>query len=351
MIGNIVRSMFRVCLMRKAILLTAFLFISSIYLLSADGLSAEESGVNDELTYADLLVNSLLPGYWQLKTGDAAEGVLYMTSLPLTGLGFYFLIDYFFDAGDFQQNYTDGERTYLLYSENWQNGDNRWKLYAGVLFSAAGSFLSAYSNYTAEEDFYIQHNDGYADMYGETLTALELLAAPWRPENILNFDFFPAYPMFALSGVAVDEWSSAGSFFRRDTVPFMGADMHPAAAASLALLSSVLLANFSTVTEEVVFRGHLLRQSGVHFSSLYFGAAHLPNMLMPDTSVEDTLVQTAFAALFGYYASVKTAENGYDFRRMIALHFWHNVTAMTLGYIVDPESPFLFTIGGNLSLN
>ncbi len=336
--------------MKKVILLTAFLFISSMYTLSADGLSNDEAGANDERTYADLLVNSLLPGYWQLKAGDTSEGLLYMSSLPLSGLGYYFLIDFFFNAGDFYQNYTVGERTYLLYSENWLSGDDRWKLYTGVLLSAAGSFLSAYSSYAAEEDFYIQHNKVYTELYGEALTAADLLAAPWQPENIFNFDFFPAYPMFALSGVTVDEWSSAGSFFTRDSVPFMGADMHPAAATSLALLSSVLLANFSTVTEELVFRGHLLRQSGIHFSSLYFGAAHLPNMLIPDTSVEDTLVQTAFATLFGYYASVKTAENGYDFRRMIALHFWHNVTAMTLGYIIDPESPFLFTIGGNLSL-
>ena len=75
---------------------------------------------------------------------------------------------------------------------------------------------------------------------------------------------------------------------------------------------------------------------------------HLPNMLIPNVSVEETVIQSVFAALFGYYAASRTIANDYDFSRMAALHFWHNVTAMTLSYLIEPERSLTFSIGINM---
>ncbi|MDC7125717.1 MAG: CPBP family glutamic-type intramembrane protease [Spirochaetales bacterium] len=300
----------------------------------------------------DLAINQFLPGYWQIKHGNKAEGIAEMFSWPLMIVGNILLVDYLIDNDIFDSEfYTESNNYhYCWYSEGLENPSNKWEMYSALVLSSGASFLYSYSLYSAEEDYYNMVDPNYSKQYGETLSIGDVLAAPWQPENLLNFDFFPVYPLFAMLGTMdSSSFQDIVDYFKRDSVSILGADVHPVAGLAMALSASMLLANLSTTTEELTFRSHLLREKGIHLSSITFGAVHLANMTLPNTSVESTIFQALFATLFGYYAGYKTQENGYDFRRMIALHFWHNVTVMTLDYILNPDEAYYFTIGAEFS--
>ena len=315
------------------------------------GLSAEN--ISERKMRSDLLINLVLPGYWQISRGNTAEGIMYMSSVPLYLAANYLFLDFYLPVISDQSTLYRVENNdhYLFYSDSVWSRNDRWKLYTGLLIGAASTLLSTYSSYAAEEEYNAAVDGKYTEKYGEALEFRTVLSAPWSPENILNLDFFPAYPMFALLGTEPDDYRRLTAYFARDSVPFLGLEVHPVAGAALALGSSLLLANMSTLSEEMIFRGHLLREKGIHVSSLIFGPLHLGNMLIPNTSVESTVLQSLFATLFGYYAGYRTEQNGYDFRRMIALHFWHNVTVMTLSYMINPEQTMSFSIGSQLFYN
>ena len=191
-------------------------------------------------------------------------------------------------------NINTGGQNYLYYSDSITSDQDRWKFYTAVVSSSVASLLYSWSVYDAESDFCSEYNQTYTAKYGEALGLDEILAAPWKPENVLNFDFFPAYPMFAFLSFTSDDYLKIGSFFKRESVNFFGCPMRPAAGAALALGSSLLLANFSTLAEEISFRGDLLRNSDIHYSSIIFGVAHLPNIAIPNVSVEETVLQSLF---------------------------------------------------------
>ena len=273
-----------------------------------------------------------------------------MSAWPLMAASGYLLIDYLLPTWNQDTVVLEVDNShYLWYSDEVWSKPDKWKLYSAIMLSSCASLLSSYSAYAAEEDYYNAVDPGYGDRYGQKLELAELLAVPWRCENVFNFDVFPAFPMFVLLSLEPADFRAAAEFFTRDTVPFLGMDVHPTAGLAMALGSSLLLANMSTVAEEISFRGHLLRRKGLHVSSIIFGGAHLGNMVMPNTSIENTLLQTVFATLFGYYAADRTIKNGYDFRNMIALHFWHNVAAMTLNYLICPDYSLYFSLGISLS--
>jgi hypothetical protein len=78
-------------------------------------------------------------------------------------------------------------------------------------------------------------------------------------------------------------------------------------------------------------------------SALTFGAIHLGNVFVPpdpDTpwhdpgNVMDVVAQSAFATCFGFYANILTTGDSYRLQRPIALHYWNNVFAMTMGYLL-----------------
>jgi membrane protease YdiL (CAAX protease family) len=111
------------------------------------------------------------------------------------------------------------------------------------------------------------------------------------------------------------------------------------AAGALALVAA------NATVEEILFRGMYLDRMGVVGSSLFFGANHLVNaFVLPGFSFEEAGAQAAFATLFGLYAASRTEANGGDFRRMIALHYWHNVSTLVLGYLIHPNDVQLFQI-------
>jgi membrane protease YdiL (CAAX protease family) len=297
-----------------------------------------------------MLRNSLLPGTAQLAMGETLEGIVYLASLPLqlAGLGLvaYQTVRVAADAevGVFRE---DGRTYFLRETDSSRSAADQWLFYGGMTLSLYGNLLSAYSQYAAHRD--------YVDRYGDPLglaarrhgreTLPELLVAPWLPRYALSEEVLVALALTAAGSMGGGDFARIGDYFQRDTVPFMGAPVTPLAGLALRLATSVLLVTANAVSEEILFRGALLERSGVTASSLSFGLGHLPNALFPGVALEDTLLQTVFALGFGFYAARSTVANGYDFRRMAALHFWNNMLAFTLAYLVDPESQRELSIG------
>ena len=174
------------------------------------------------------------------------------------------------------------------------------------------------------------------------------MSSPHRGENVFNFDFFPFFPLTILGQIGPDDIALYGEFFGRDRVDFWKLEVSPWAGLALNTLFSFGLVHANATAEEIIYRGLLLEQRGVVRSSLSFGAAHLPNMLIPGVSVEDTLYQTLFAGIFGFYAANRAEANGFDFSRMVALHFWHNVFAFTAAYL---EKQALLAMTWSVSLS
>ena len=73
--------------------------------------------------------------------------------------------------------------------------------------------------------------------------------------------------------LSMDDYRSLAGYFNRESVTFLGNETDPITGAVFALGSSLILANFSTLAEEISFRGMMLQNTDIHQSSLYFGAA------------------------------------------------------------------------------
>ncbi len=291
-----------------------------------------------------MLINALIPGHAQFKLGQEKDGYLYLSSIPVSIIGQTLLFLYFWDNKKTWNPRTENNKTYLTQYET-QNISKKWMLYAGLTISIYATLISSYSSYSAHRDFTDKFAPSNLKTGKENLS--ELIFSPFKAENIFTWDFFPVFPITVISSVQGSDFQSIGKFFTKQNVPFMGFNVNPIAGFGLNLLATVLLVLANASWEEIMYRGLKLEQSGVVSSSLSFGLAHIGNMLLPDTSVEDTLLQTGFATLFGFYAANRTMANNYDFRRMIALHFWHNVLSSSINYMVKPENN-LFVINYSL---
>ena len=302
-----------------------------------------------------MLRNMLLPGSAQLALGQRGEGIVYLASLPLQVVGTTMMVaQLVLTASDAHLGLGgEGSRTYLLEEDDpSRTPGEQWLFYAGTTISLYGGLLGAYSQYAAHRD--------YVDRYGERagLQSLrtgrerlpELLAAPFRPRAVFSLDVLPVLALIFAGTLAVEDIGAVGAYFGRETVPFMGMLVSPWAGLGLRLATAMLLVTANATLEEVAYRGLSLEQVGVARSSLAFGLAHLSNALLPGVSVEDTLLQTLFALGYGFYAAHATVAAGYRLERMVALHYWNNILAFTLGYLVDPESQRELGIGIRLPL-
>lgn len=223
---------------------------------------------------------------------------------------------------------------------------SQWLFYSGITLSLYGSLLSAYSQYAAVRDLTDRAppTDPPAKRTGrESLPAL--LAAPFTPRHVLCYDVLPILALTTANSLAGYDPARIVEYFRRDTVPFMGTEVRPGVGLVLRVATSLVLVTANAAGEEILFRGLTLEQSGPVISSLSFGLAHLSNALVPDVPIEDTVLQTIFALGFGFYAADRTMGAGYRFERMVALHFWNNLIAFTLGYLLDPEAQQGLSIG------
>ena len=287
-----------------------------------------------------LFINSLLPGTAQIALGEIRTGRRILAgSLALNAAGIgLILADLIMSNGLLGSTsegfglHRYGDRTYLWpVDENLGLIKSDWMPDTGFLLLTWGSLLTAYSGWAAYRH-YSDHLELPSPRTGrESLGSI--LVAPYRPENIFNLDFFPFFPMTILGQLEYDDLSVYRRFFAEERVDFWGFDVVPALGLALNTLFAFAFVHANATGEEIIFRGLQLESRGVARSSISFGISHLPNMIVPGVSIEDTVFQAIFATMFGFYAADRVVSNEYRFERAVALHFWHNIAAFTLGYI------------------
>ena len=314
---------------------------------------AEEIQYDDKPDYQEMMLrNLLLPGLAQHDLGNDKEARFFYAALPLSAIGMGMTIAGFAgftDGVSLELERIDGQ-TYLFKYAEEPPSEARLLLLGGTILSLYGNLLATYSNYAAHRDF--------VDTYGHPSGALpvrtgrdgllDLMLAPFRPRSLLNADVLPVLGLMTMSYLAVEDFQTIINFFRRDTVPFLGFEVPPAAGIGLQLATSLLFVTANACWEEIAYRGLSLETAGKAFSSLSFGLAHLGNLLMPGVSVEGTLLQTLFATAFGFYAADVAERQRYRLERVVTLHFWNNVASMVLGYLSNPEENQVFQIGISL---
>ncbi len=347
--------------MRKPflILLTIF-FIASLALFAEESKLEDDSvdnGLNEEEAIPNygkmMFLNSIIHGTAQMKLGKREEGLIYLTSVPLTLAGEGILLYTLFARLEIIFNIRlKDDKTFLTeYGKKTLDSTDSLLLFTGTALTLYGKLLSSYSQYAAHRDF--------IDTYGQRLgigsvregreSLAYLIASPFLPRNVFNFEVIPVLALTTIGSLAGEDLGKIGDFFRRDYVNFMGMNLAPIGALGLRLSTALFLVLANATWEEIAFRGLSLERGGVFFSSVSFGAAHLPNMLHPDFSVEDTILQTLTAMAFGFYTSHQVKRGGYMLDRAIALHFWNNVLALTLDYMLEPDRQRSFTVGYRFS--
>lgn len=326
--------------MKKLLLLfLVTLFFSNTLILNA--YADEETNIKTEYE-KNLTLNQLIAGMGQFSLKQDKEAFNYMlTSIPLTLAGEALVLYYFYNKGGIKiEPYRENNKTYLT-KYGYNNTDEKnLILYSGFFLLLYGTLISTYSTYAYHRDFSDKYFTNSVKKGKEEL--FDLVVSPFKSENILNFDFFPMFPLTVISGLQADDIAKIGGFWQKEKVPFMGVQVTPWQGVLLELASVSALVIANATWEEIQYRGLTLEKSNLSNSAFSFGLAHAGNALYPNTSIEDTALQTTFATLFGFYAGYKTEQNNYDFRRMIALHFWHNVTASLLGYMTNPDKGLFF---------
>lgn len=281
-----------------------------------------------------------LPGYWHFRHGDPVLGTLTAAGVAAT---FAPLLLPVADTGASDYWVERDDLHYFAWNEpGLASTDARRPLRgATTLAGIWGGFFSIYGAW----DRYVKTDQaGRRAQYGN-LTMADYLLAPFQPEFVFNFDVFPMFPLLPLAPLTIEDWKKVGGFFGRERVDFLGSKVSPAVGLGLTAAGALTLVAANATLEEIAFRGMALDRMGVVGSSLYFGANHLLNpFVLPNFSFEEAAQQATFATLFGLYAADRTRSHGGDFRRMIALHYWHNVTSLLLGYLIDPEHAQLFRI-------
>jgi len=279
-----------------------------------------------------LLINSLLPGTAQIAMGRRGEGIAIMaTSLSLRIAGITMMLIDARNSVSAQGGlgfYREDGRTYLLPPDDSGLLAETWLGNTGMLLALHGALLGAYSAHDAYLELVVPGRPG-------AMPLAEALAAPYRPANVLNWSVLPVLGFLTFASLSYDDILALGEFFRADRVDFWGAAVPPLAGLALNTAFSLAFVHANAAAEEYLYRGVQLGATGVARSSISFGMAHLPNMLMPGVSIEDTLIQTAFAGLFGWYVGQMTVNSNFDLGKAIALHFWNNVIAFTLGYLTE----------------
>ena len=328
--------------MKKTIaLLAAAWFVAALVPARAD--EKPEQAPDSINARRVLLTNALLPGTAQITLGRRGEGIAIMAaslSLRIAGLTMVAL-DLRSDGTEGGYGiYREDGRTYLYPPDNSGLLADTWLGNTGLLLALWGSLAATYSAHDAYLNFADPGHPG-------AMSLGEALAAPYRRANVLTWDVLPVLGFLTLTGLSRDELFAIGSFFRSDDVEFWGMRVSPWAGLAMNTAFTIALVHANATAEEYAYRGVQLAATGLARSSVSFGLAHLPNMLVPGVSVEDTLVQTAFAGLLGWYVGQLTLNSNYDLGKSIALHFWNNVMAFTLGYLTgqsEAEPGFAWTV-------
>jgi membrane protease YdiL (CAAX protease family) len=260
------------------------------------------------------LGNLFLPGLLQTANGQP-EGYGYMAGGPLAWGGTALLADYLLSGSD---------------------PSKLWEFGTGFSAEEIGASLIGYSEYAFLRDYRNERVDPALRRPREGY--LELLSAPFVPENLFNIRVLPVLGLMVLPSLSGGSLSAMGQYFTRPSVSFFGARVTPAAGCALEGLFAVVVNLFVATAEELLFRGVLLDEAGPTLSAVTFGALHLTNAFSglfagSANPTEEAALQSASATAFGFYANSLTIDDGYRLDRSIALHYWNNVIAMELNYL------------------
>jgi len=326
---------------------------------SKDSSNEEATSEKKIPSYSELmLLNSLIPGTGQFSMNNSEEAWFYIWSAPLSLAGNAMVLYYYFctQGGiDLSMVQQDG-KTYP-FTVNARNPNDDWILYSGTVLALYGSLLGAYSEWALQRD--------YVDLYAKDLDLVqarvgreslgELILAPYNPKNFLSFDVWPVIALNTATTITSDNIKAIQNFFTETDEnnvlvnrTFWGYEMNPYLAFGARLVSALVLVSANATWEEIFYRGILLERDGIEISSFNFGLGHLGNMIMPGVSVADTMLQTLYATAFGFYTADMTKKSAYKIDKAVTLHFWNNIIAFTLDYLINPEAQSGLTIGISL---
>ena len=299
--------------------------------------------------YSEMMASNLmLPGLGFRLLGNEVEARKHYAALPISlgGAGLVMAgVLRSSGAVHLDAQFRDGE-TYLLSYDEELDPWSQVMMYSGVVLGLYGNLLAVYSSYGVHRDYVDRYGDPF---HRESVKSgrpelRDVIAAPFRTTNVFAPDVLPILALSTVAGFSLDDYRMMGEYFSRDSVHFMGFTISPEAGLALRVASSMLFVAANAAWEEIAYRGLSLETNGTVYSSVSFGLAHLPNMLVPGVSVENTLLQTLFATAFGFYTADRVVASGYDFSHMVALHFWHNALSLILGYLADPDEDQGFSI-------
>jgi membrane protease YdiL (CAAX protease family) len=221
-----------------------------------------------------------------------------------------------------------------------------WAFPAGTLIGEIGMSQYTYSYYAFLRDLSDARVDPAKALRRGRESYGELLLAPFDPKNVFSPDILPVMAYAILPSISADNARAIAEYWNRDSVSFMGIGMSPGAGLAAETAYAMALNLFVASFEETLFRGIALERLGLAASSLTFGAMHLGNLLIMDpTSFDDVWsvsIQTLSATAIGFYLGYVTKREGYDLRKAVTLHYWNNVIAFVL--------PFMINGGGELGM-
>lgn len=306
------------------------IFVVFFLLCAAEGFAQPANGAKDPYSlapWAELggrvggayFGNILLPGLLQTTNGDPS-GYYLMAGGPLTWGGQYLLYDYL------QSSSPSGRE--------WERG-------VGEIASTIGFSTIGYSYYAWERN---ATNARVLPVDQRPVEPfLSLLAAPYRSSNFLRWDTLGLVAFETVASYAPKDWAAMYDYFSQPSVDFFGAQVSPAAGLALISAFSLGMNLFVAVGEETMYRGFGNDLAGVVPSSIVFGLAHLANGFLYSQEKQSypwltAVLQSSFATLFGFYASYVNGQDGYSLDHSVTLHYWNNVVAMILDYLVSGKA-------------
>ena len=322
------------------------LFATVVSSVGADGITLPEGfPASKETIRRTLLLNSIVPGSAQKALGLKAG--IYYAGLPATVIGagltaasFLLMSDNLVPAIERTE---DG--TTLMSYEGEESAASQWLFYGGTVVSLYGALLSAHSQYSAYRVIADRTDGILTDRRDGFDRAADVLFAPFRPANIFSPSVLPVLGLTVISAFSQSEIKAIRNYFELDSVEFSGITLKPLSALLLRVATALLLVIPNASWEEISFRGVTLEASGARYSSVIFGLSHLGNIFVPGVTIEETLLQSLYATAFGFYAAEIVIRDDYSLERAVAFHFWNNMLAFVLEYLIDPENGVGLTVG------
>jgi len=301
-------------------------------------------------------------------TGSVREGIWIMTNYPIPYLGFgHFL----------QKNWVSGsiffgtELGLLFLKSGLENkvGPQNIRRYPNISndavyirrngLSSVSNAYQQYANIAYQSAYYVPmidlfsayrtlHNGTFAtnkvQMDGTSIP--NLLLSPFKPKYLVNPWVF--LPIILCEGGNYFESRSDKPLSSARDVTLFNSTYTPTQAAFVHMGVSAFKYILVATGEEMMFRGIIQTQltestnptAAIIISSLLFGAWHIPN---------NGLGNALGATLIGLYAGYRYQHNGYDLGEVIALHFWLDWFASSIGFIQNPQqAQYVFGINWKL---